>query len=148
MESSMKIAKSAVCATLLLVCASPTPSMADASTFCLYSLLVGSHQVVTHCGGSLDAASEKRYRDLLAAARDNLIRNDRGGETLDKMRANLDSYERRSASNVAIRGDICKTQVYPDNRKMLETFTSVKYGESLLVKLRSNRDDPFKGDCI
>lgn len=147
MESSLK---AALCAVVLLVCSAPTPSFAAASTFCLYAMLTGAHQMTVRCGEPLKPADEKRFRDLLTAARENIIRNDRrSAATPEKTRANLDGYEARlAAQDAGASQAICKSKDHADARGLLENFTNPKQADLLLLGLRMGHDDPYKGDCL
>jgi len=133
----------------LALCAYPARAMAEASTFCVYALLIESHLMTTKCGEPLDSAAEQRYRILLSAFRENIIENARGphnshAETTQAM----DGYEAKlKARHAADEMTVCQTSNYADAARMLKSFTSEK-GTEALLKVRDSHKDPMDGDCL
>jgi hypothetical protein len=122
---------------------------ADASTFCFYELLIESHAAVSRCGDRPDAASESRYRQLLAAVRKNIIESAHlMNKSAADTKASLDKHEADlQVRTLADKGAICKSPDYSDERKVLENLIKPKTLPVLLKGL-SIQKNPEEGECI
>ena len=136
----------ALLASICWVCG---PAYADASTFCIYSLLTETHVMTSHCGNSLNAGGELRYQKLLAAIRANLIENThQAGKSKADVKAFLDGNEIKLNEHYQGKNDaVCKSPDYQVYRDMLVRLTSQKSVASILDGLKSSKD-PYAGDCL
>jgi len=135
---------------LCLFFLTPQAAFADASTYCLYDLLVQSHAAISHCGDSLDPKSERRYQQLISEIRTNIIHNahkpnKKGGSIVES----INQYDRTVQMRTQNAGDaVCKSRNYPDSRDMLKRFTAEPNFSKLLASIRHSTKDPFTGECI
>ena len=134
---------------LTVLCLLPSSALAEGSTFCFYSLLIETHQMVSHCGNPLDTASEQRYGKMLVAVRKSIIENSHEPNTTSADTAKmLDQYEAKLRARYLIdKGTICKSPEYPGYRKMLDQLIDPKSFATTLEGLKTHKD-PNKGECL
>jgi hypothetical protein len=136
-------------AILILFCCAPTVAFADASTFCLYALLLETHAMVSHCGDSLDRTHEKLYQQELAAVKINLLSDSRqAGKTLAERKASIDAYEARMRAQYLSRDQsVCRTKDYPLSRDLLNRLSNTKILAGIRADVKAHKD-PDKGECL
>ncbi|MBV8800074.1 MAG: hypothetical protein JO208_09735 [Alphaproteobacteria bacterium] len=123
--------------------------MADASTFCMYSLLTETHAIALQCGHPLDTAAETRYQQLVAEMRNSIIHNTHqpGKTAADVQDALKKSEAATQARYQKAGGDFCTSKDYADYQAMLLSFTTPENSQKILESVRRSKD-PNKGECI
>jgi hypothetical protein len=132
---------------IIAVCIFASPAMADASTMCLYGILIESHALALECEGPLASADEARYSKLRKAVRNFIIENSRLSKSPpadpEKM---LSTYEASAESHHA-EGKFCASQDYLMDRKLLTSLIEEKESAAILDSLNTPHD-PYDGDCL
>jgi len=138
----------AISALLLCTLRAP-PAFADASTWCIYDILLEAHAMASRCGETLDAAGEQRFNALVAAARRSMVENSaRTGKSPAELGALLDKMEVQEKAHYDDRDlAFCKTSEYRDGVFMLKSLTSEKGYPGIMKSLQTRRN-PEEGDCL